>query len=69
MDSKWFAEIYSAGSGKPGKPTCFKDFAEALAFVKTFKKRPSSDVMRVHAPASATDQERDELRALGAELV
>jgi hypothetical protein len=67
---KWFAEIYPGGTGQPEVPREFDDFPQALAFVKAFKTGPaSSDLLRVHAPAAATDQERRDLIDLGATLV
>ena len=65
---KWFAQIHPAGGGIPEEPVYFPDFAATSAFVKEFKKRASDDTVTVHAPAKATDQERQELKELGVTL-
>lgn len=66
---KWLAQALPAGGGMPEEPVYFRDFAATSAFVKEVKKRAQADIVIVHAPAKATDQERQELKEFGASLV
>ena len=65
---KWLVQVHTAGGGAPEEPAHFPDFAATSAFVKEVKKRASDDIVTVHAPAEATDQERQELKEIGASL-
>jgi hypothetical protein len=69
MARQWYVEIYSHDGVKAKEHKNLADFAATSAFVKKFKAQPSSDILRVLAPASATDQELQQLRENGATLV
>ena len=66
MANKWYVEIYAHDGLRAKMHLNFASFAESLAFVKKFRAQPSTDILRVLAPASATDQERQELKENGA---
>jgi len=63
---EWFAQLHPIGGGIPEEPIYFSDFAATLAFVKTSKGQALGKILRVHVPAGATYQERQQLIANGA---
>ena len=65
---EWFVQVYTNGSGTPEPEIDFPDFASMLAFIKEFKKRKTSDLLRAHIPARTSDLERQELILSGAVL-
>jgi hypothetical protein len=67
---RWSVQAYPVDGTTPHTPNVFTDFASTLAFVKAFRqKATSSAIVRVHVPASTTDEERHELRQHGADTV
>jgi hypothetical protein len=67
---RWSVQAYPVDGTTPYTPSVFPDFASTLAFVKAFRqKATSSAIVRVHVPASATDEERHALRQHGADTV
>lgn len=69
MAGGWFVQVHHTDGRPLEAPIYLADFAVTLACVKEFKLRPSKDILRVHVPASATDQQRQELKENGATLV
>lgn len=65
---KWFAEIRPLGGGAAEELVYFPDFDATLVFVKEFRKRASDEIVIVHAPAEATDQQRQAFKDNGASL-
>jgi hypothetical protein len=67
---RWSVQAYPVDGTTPYTPSIFPDFASTLAFVKAFRqKSTSSAIVRVHVPASTTDEERYALRQHGADTV
>jgi hypothetical protein len=65
---EWFAQVYPAGGGKPQDRVYFHDFTGTLSFVKAFRSESSGGRVRVHVPAKATEEQRQELIDEGAAL-
>jgi hypothetical protein len=63
---EWFAQLHPIRGGIAEAPIYFPDFAATLAFVKTSKGQASGNILRVHVPARATYQERQQLIVIGA---
>jgi hypothetical protein len=64
MAKTWFVQVHPA-EGPAKNPVYFDDFVGTLAFVRDFKKGANGDTLRVHIPAMATNDERQQLKDLG----
>jgi hypothetical protein len=64
MAGAWFVQVHPL-TGPAHNKIYFDDFAATLSFVKKFKTLASADVLKVHAPLSATRKELDELTENG----
>lgn len=63
----WFIETYRTGGTRPETVRYFADFKSTIARLSELKPSlRSGDILRVHAPSSATDSERDAIKAMGA---
>ncbi len=62
----YFAEIYAPDGIKAKEVHYFDGFHDLKRFVDRFKERASTDVLRVHLPARATDDERRIMAESGA---
>ncbi|MBM3550544.1 MAG: hypothetical protein FJX45_02020 [Alphaproteobacteria bacterium] len=62
----YFVEVYSPGALRPKEVRYFDDFADTKAFAEEFGNRGSPDVLRVHLPSKAADEERRALAEIGA---
>jgi hypothetical protein len=62
----YFAEIYAPDGIKAKEVHYFDGFHDLKRFVDQFKERASTDVLRVHLPARATDDERKIMADSGA---
>lgn len=65
----FFAEVYAPDGLKAKEFRYFDDFQSTLQFVVAFKKSASGDILRVHLPSRASDEDRQKLIATGAQLV
>lgn len=65
----YFAEVYAPDGIKAKEVRYFDDFAPLLEFVKAFKARNSNDILRMHLPARASNQERQTATEVGGSLV
>ena len=67
---RWFVQAHPVDGTKPDPPSYFPDFPATLAFVASFRQKATSRViLRVHVPASATYEERHQLKQHGADTV
>lgn len=64
MSKAWFVQLHPT-KGPAEDPVYFDDFTGTLAFVKNFKKGSNGDTLRVHIPAIATEEQRQQLKDLG----
>jgi hypothetical protein len=64
---KWFIETYQPGGTRPETVRYFADFKSTIARLSELRPSLNSgDIIRVHVPSSATDSERDAIKAMGA---
>lgn len=63
----WFIETYRVGGTRPETVRYFADFKSTIARLSELRPSLNSDdIIRVHVPSSATNSERDAIRAMGA---
>lgn len=65
----YFAEVYAPDGVKAKEVRYFDQFAPLAEFAKQFKTQNSRDILRVHLPARAPDEERRAVNDLGAQLI
>jgi hypothetical protein len=67
MAGEWFVEFYPEGANTPDSRIEFLGFPELLEHVQGFRAtRAGRGILRVHLPASATDEDRRRLHDAGA---
>ena len=65
MATRWYIEIWAFDGKRATTHTTKSTFVEALEFIKNFRLTPSTDILRVLAPRSASSSEIDDLKGLG----
>jgi hypothetical protein len=65
MAGEWFVEFYPEGADTPDEPTYFDGFPDLIAHMQQFRVKGSAGRVRVHLPATATDEEHRQIRDLG----
>jgi hypothetical protein len=67
---EWSAQCFPIDGERPGPAMYFRNGADALAFVRDFINAGLSDEkLHIHAPASATPEQRVQLKNAGVEIV
>jgi hypothetical protein len=63
----FFAEVYAPDGVKAKEVRYFDDFPSLVQFIEAFRGKASADILRVHLPARATDEQRHAVSAMGAQ--
>jgi hypothetical protein len=66
--SRVFAEVYAPDGLKAKEIRYYDDFPSLMQFIEAFRGKASSEILRVHLPARATDEQRRAVLAIGAGL-
>ncbi len=65
----YFAEVYAPDGIKAKEVQYFDSFPPLLLFIQAFKARNSNDILRIHLPARASNEERETATKVSGRLV
>ena len=65
---EFFAEVYAPDGLKAKEVRYFDDFPELIQFVEMFRGKASADILRVHLPSRASQEQRSAILAAGGQF-
>jgi len=69
MSRPFFAQTSIQDDTTPKDPKSFDDFQSLQRHIIDFKKGNTGEILLVHLSSQATQSERNEIKALGGELI
>jgi hypothetical protein len=69
MTGEWFVEVWAPKGRKALEKTRFEAFESLHAYVIAFKEQETNNILLVHLPSRASNDERRQIIELGASLI